>query len=66
MKQFFIRVFNAECDQKPIKEYKSRVVPENGDQIEFDNNKFLHIHLRIFDANDPDNIRVYGLIDEAI
>ena len=65
MANFKIKLYSVLDEKKVIKEYESRVVPEQADHIQLSKNKFLHIEVRIFNANDPEDVKIYGYIDVA-
>lgn len=62
-KLYKIQVFHVENDRQPIKEYKSKIAPEIGDDIRISNEIIINISHREFNANDPEKIKVFGYSD---
>ena len=62
-KHFKISVFHVENDRKPIKEFKSRVAPEIGDDIRINPEIILNISHREFNSDKPEEIKVFGYSD---
>ena len=53
-------------DYNLIQSYESDVCPEKTEHVKCLKNKVLYIEDRIHNANEPEKVEIYGILDNAV